>query len=82
MNGLTPRQFECLAFLKSYISQHGYSPSFAEIGEGLGLASKSNVHRLVHGLIDRGAVRLLTNASRSLGLTDEGWALASRKEAA
>ena len=40
MKGLTERQKEVLGFIKSYIGSHGYPPSIAEVGAGIGLTPK------------------------------------------
>ncbi|WP_455296438.1 LexA family protein [Brucella pituitosa] len=53
---LTKRQKDAYDFIKSYASTNGYGPSYEEISTGLGLASKSSVHRLVYGLVDRGLI--------------------------
>lgn len=48
MVALTPRQRECLDVIQR-LSLDGVPPSFREIGDALGIVSKSNVHRLVLG---------------------------------
>ncbi|CUH60272.1 LexA family protein [Thalassobacter stenotrophicus] len=63
---LTPRQHEALVFLAAYTKRTGYSPSFGEIAEALELASKSNVHRLIKALEERGYIRRLPNRSRAI----------------
>ena len=69
--GLTPRQSEALGFIKSFSATNGYAPSFVEIATAIGVSSKSSVHRLVHGLADRGLVRLLPDAPRSIALIEK-----------
>lgn len=57
MLGITKRQNDCLNFINQYREKNdGVSPSYQEIATGLGVASKGNVHHLVHGLIERGAI--------------------------
>ncbi|WP_412506197.1 LexA family protein [Roseovarius sp. SYSU LYC5161] len=63
---LTPRQHECWRFLASYTRAHGYSPSFEEIAEAMGLASKSNVHRLLQALEQRGFIRRMPGLQRAI----------------
>ena len=63
---LTPRQHECWRFLASYTREHGYAPSFEEIAEAMQLASKSNVHRLVSALEERGFIRRLRYRQRAI----------------
>ena len=41
-------------------------PSFDEMRDALGLASKSGVHRLVSGLEERGYIRRLANRARAI----------------
>lgn len=70
--GLTPRQADCLTFLREYVEEHGHSPTFDEIGTALGLASRSGVSRLLDGLGERGYVRRIFRSSRSIVLTEKG----------
>ncbi|SHI79268.1 LexA DNA binding domain-containing protein [Aureimonas altamirensis DSM 21988] len=63
--GLTPRQAEVLQFIHDHQMRRGSSPSFAQIGEALDIKSKSGVHRLVHGLAERGAVTLSPGRNRT-----------------
>lgn len=52
---LTKRQSQLLTYIARYQDENaGTSPSFEEMRAGIGLASKSNIHRLVTGLIERG----------------------------
>lgn len=37
-----------------YIKEHGYSPSFREIGEMVGLSSTSTIHRHIHTMLSLG----------------------------
>lgn len=70
MIGLTERQKECLAFIKKTIAKNGVPPSFQEINDALGLASKSGVTRLIDALAERGFVRRIYNRARSLEVID------------
>ena len=45
-----------LIFIASYIEEHGYAPSYAEIAEGVGLKSKSSVHGHVKQLMEDGVL--------------------------
>lgn len=65
--GLTPKQGLLLDFIARYQREHrGVSPSFDEMAKAVGLASKSGVHRLVEGLVARGALERLPNQARAL----------------
>lgn len=54
--GLTRQQGACFAFL-CLRDGEGKTPSFEEIAEHLGLASKSGVYRLLTALEERGRIR-------------------------
>ena len=68
--GLTPRQRETLDFVRAYIESRGYSPTYDEVKDAIGLYSKSGVHRLITGLCERGALWRIKNRHRSLCVTD------------
>ena len=63
---LTRKQSERLAYLSDHMQQHDVPPSFDEMRDALGLASKSGVHRLVSGLEERGYIRRLANRARAI----------------
>ena len=63
---LTLKQSELLAYLSDHMQQHDVPPSFDEMRDALGLASKSGVHRLVSGLEERGYIRRLANRARAI----------------
>lgn len=66
--GLTKRQAQALAFIRSYIEANGYSPTYRDIQTALALRSKSGVHRLVHRLAERGAITHIADRHQSIGL--------------
>ena len=59
---LTQKQSELLAFLTSHMDAHEVPPSFDEMRDALGLASKSGIHRLVSGQTPDGGCRILMPA--------------------
>jgi repressor LexA len=63
---LTRKQSELLSYLNEHMQQHEVPPSFDEMRDALGLASKSGVHRLVSGLEERGYIRRLANRARAI----------------
>ena len=63
---LTRKQRELLSYLSDHMQQHDVPPSFDEMRDALGLASKSGVHRLVSGLEERGYIRRLANRARAI----------------
>lgn len=63
---LTQKQYDLLLFIHSFLRQKGVSPSFDEMREGIHLKSKSGVHRLIGGLVERGYLSRLNNRARAL----------------
>ncbi len=63
---LTRKQHELLVFIDRYLREGGYSPSFEEMKEALGLRSKSGIHRLISALEERGFLRRHHNRARAL----------------
>jgi hypothetical protein len=64
---LTKRQKELFNFINEYMRAHdGAAPSFNEMFEYMGLASKGGIHRLLTGLQERGAIRRLPNRARAI----------------
>ena len=64
--GVTRRQNAVLEFVTKYCAEHGYSPSYQEIADAVGIASKSGVKRLVDGLVMRGRLEMLPRRARSM----------------
>jgi repressor LexA len=63
---ITRRQKEVLDFLSSFTSANGYSPSYEEIAQGLGLSSLATVHKHVTNLQNKGLLQRAHNRSRSI----------------
>ncbi|WP_034961025.1 LexA family protein, partial [Komagataeibacter kakiaceti] len=51
---LTKKQHELLLFIDGHLRSTGFSPSFDEMKDALGLRSKSGIHRLISALEERG----------------------------
>jgi SOS-response transcriptional repressor LexA len=69
--GLTPRQRDVLAFIARYQAAHDCAPSLQEIADALGMKAKSQAHKLIRGLQERGAVRALPGRQRSIRIIGE-----------
>lgn len=65
---LTRRQKEVYDFISGFVDRHGYSPSFEEIADGLGLSSLATVHKHISNLEDKQLLRRDYNRSRSIDL--------------
>ena len=63
---LTPKQRELLLFINNHLTEYGISPSFDEMRDALGLRSKSGIHRLIHGLEERGFIKRMPQRARAL----------------
>jgi repressor LexA len=63
---ITKRQREVYDFIHDFVQQHGYSPSFEEIGAGMGLSSLATVHKHVSNLEKKGLLKRDYNRSRSI----------------
>lgn len=66
MIGLTRRQRDLLDFIGAYMATENVAPSFEEMKEGIGLKSKSGIHRLLAGLEERGFVARIPDRARAL----------------
>lgn len=65
---LTRRQKEVYDFISSFVDHNGYSPSYEEIAEGLGLNSLATVHKHIGTLEKKDLLRREHNRSRSIDL--------------
>lgn len=63
---ITKRQRQMYDFIAQFVESHGYSPSFEEIGEGMGLSSLATVHKHITNLEKKGLLRRDYNRSRSI----------------
>jgi len=63
---LTRRQKQVLDFIAQSVEANGYSPSYQEIAEGLGLASLATVHKHILALETKHYLKRGFNQSRSL----------------
>lgn len=62
----TKKQKELLTFIEGFIGEHGYSPSYREIMNGLKYTSVATVALHVNNLIKRGHLRKRDHSARSL----------------
>ena len=63
---MTRRQAELLAFIRDYNMYHGYSPSYDEMKDALGLKSKSGIHRIVQSLCEQNEISILPHRARTI----------------
>ncbi|MCL6545997.1 MAG: transcriptional repressor LexA [Bryobacteraceae bacterium] len=79
---LTRRQKQVLDFIAQFVELHGYSPSYQEIAEGLGLGSLATVHKHIHALEAKHYLKRSFNRSRSLDLTQKYLQMEQRRQEA
>src|SRR6056297_1174018 len=63
---LTKKQLDLLNFINKRMAQDGVPPSFDEMKDALNLRSKSGIHRLITGLVERGFIRRLAHRARAI----------------
>lgn len=63
---LTKKQHDLLVFIYNSLKKNNISPSYDEMKDALGLASKSGIHRLITALEERGFIRRLPHRARAL----------------
>jgi repressor LexA len=66
---LTRKQKEVLDFIARFVEEKGYSPSYQEIADGLGLASLATVHKHILALEGKHYLKRGFNQSRSLDIS-------------
>ncbi len=69
---LTKRQRQVYDFISEFVQRNGYSPSFEEIGDGMGLSSLATVHKHISNLETKGLLRRDYNRSRSIDIVAPG----------
>lgn len=69
MKNLTKRQKEIFDFIKNFSLEHGYSPSYREIGEHFGYRSLATVFDHIESLRQKGYLQKDPALARSLKLT-------------
>lgn len=71
---LTKRQRDVLRYIEDFIGRSGYSPTVAEIAQGIGIASRGVVYGYLKALADHGLITMIANKKRNIVLnsTEEG----------
>ncbi len=63
---MTKKELKVLSYIKEYIQENSYSPSFAEIQTHFGWASKGSVQNYIKQLCEKGLIRKIPNKKRAL----------------
>lgn len=67
---LTKKQIALLNFIQDFTEENGISPTYREIMAGLELSSVSAVAEHIDNLIEKGVIKKVPGAARSLELID------------
>jgi SOS-response transcriptional repressor LexA len=67
----TKKQREMLTYIETFITEHGYSPSYREIMTGLNYNSVATVALHVNSLLKRGHLKKRDRSARSLELASD-----------
>lgn len=70
MRALTGRQQQVLDLIKRYVDDTGFPPTRAEIAEELGFRSANAAEEHLRALAKKGAIEMVSGASRGLRLMD------------
>ena len=65
---MTEKQRLVLIFIAAYNKLKGFSPSMQDVATGMGLRSRSNMHRMIHSLIEQGYLGLNKSKARTVRL--------------
>jgi repressor LexA len=68
---MTKREQLVFDFIKAYVRLHGIPPSYEVIAKGLGLRSRSNIHRIVHNLKDDGLIETKPHKFHAIRIVDK-----------
>ena len=71
MIGISEKQGEMLAFIESFVSQHGFPPTREEIRTGLNISTKSLVNYHLEALENAALIARIPNTPRGLKLISE-----------
>ena len=67
---LTKKQLALLNFLQDFTEENGISPTYREIQAGLELSSVSAVAEHIDNLVEKGVIKKIPGAARSLEIVD------------
>ena len=67
---MTGRWKLVLEFIQAYIKMYGVPPSYTIMAKGLGMRSRSNMHRIVHRLEEEGLLETKPRKYLSIRVVD------------
>lgn len=66
---LTPRQDSILRYIDQHVTEHGYPPTFREVGRHFGIRSPNAVNGHLRALEVKGAIARAPGKSRAITIT-------------
>ena len=63
---MTPRQRDVFQFINKYWLENHCAPTMRIISKALGLSSHSNIHRIVHSLVEDGYLSMKRGRPRTM----------------
>lgn len=57
---------EVFAFITEYVVRNGYSPTFREVGDAVGIRSASTISRYIHRLVNEGRISIDQSKPRTI----------------
>ena len=63
---MTRRQSQLYFFIRKFNNENNFSPSYQEMADGVGLKSKSGVHRLIEALVKQQKIKRVKFTARSV----------------
>lgn len=69
---MTPKQLKTLRFIDSFIRSNGYSPSYREISDHLGVKSLGGTQLHVKALKRSGYISFMPTMKRDIEITGKG----------
>lgn len=67
---MTDRDNKTLEFIKAYMAENGYAPSFVDIMDATGEPSKDGVTRTLSRLTNAGLISRVPGVARSIRVVD------------
>lgn len=68
---MTEKQKQVLLFISEYIENNGFTPSYQEMCDELGIKSKSHIHNIVKNLEQQGYIQSIRGKTRSISIVSQ-----------
>lgn len=68
---MTEKQKQVFLFISEYIKNNGFTPSYQEMCDELGIKSKSHIHNIVKNLEQQGYIQSIRGKTRSISIVSQ-----------